>query len=164
MKRVEEVLSWDKPKEIRTATILSFTKNKKQPFEAEFGGIEITPSKKKKRLPWRSKNYEFGSQHDIGSLSSVIVVLHGHVATGKKSVTDAIAKGLGYNPLYSDLYWFKYGLGKREHDRGISATHNKHMLGRYWFAFGSGYNVVLDCTSRWLPYRNDIGLNPFIPY
>lgn len=156
LKRAKEVLSWDKPKEVRVGTFLSFTKDGPPTFEADFCGIKFPASKAKRRLPWRNKKYKFENQNDVSSLKSVLVVLHGHVATGKTSVTDSIAKSLGYTPLYSDWFWFKYGLGTREHDRGISAAHNKHMLGRCWSALGNGYNVVLDCTSRWRSYRDDI--------
>lgn len=155
LKRAKEVLSWDHPNDLRTGTILSFTKDDKPSYEPDFCGIVLPASNRKKRLPWRSKKYKFEDSDDL-SLDRVLAVLHGHVATGKTSVTDAIAKGLGYTPLYSDWYWFKYGLSNRNRDDGVSFSHNKHMLGRCWSAIGSGYHVVLDCTSRWRTYRDEI--------
>jgi hypoxanthine phosphoribosyltransferase/predicted kinase len=156
LQRAKEVLSWDEPKIILTGTFLSFTKDIKPHFEADFCGSKLPASQKKKRLPWREKNYKFEDEQDVNSLKNVLVVLHGHVATGKTSVTDSIVKGLGYTPLYSDWFWFKHGLGSREHDPARSVTHNKHMLGRCWSALGNGYNVVLDSTTRWESYRNKI--------
>jgi hypoxanthine phosphoribosyltransferase len=157
LRRAKDVLSWDEPADIRVGTFLSFTKDVPLTFEADFCGIKLPASQvKKKLLPWRNKKYIFEDQADVSSLKSVLVILHGHVATGKTSVTDSIVKSLGYTPLYSDWFWFKHGLGNREHDQAISATHNKHMLERCWSVLGNGYNVVLDCTSRWRSYRNDI--------
>jgi predicted kinase/hypoxanthine phosphoribosyltransferase len=155
--RAEHVLKWDRPKEIRTGALLAFTKDVQfSHFDPYYSGVQLPVTSSNRRLPWRSGKYPFEEEHDIESIEGKLVVLHGHVAAGKTSVANAVVKALGFTPLYSDWYWYKYGLGDRKRDRGVSKTHNKHMMGRCWSALGSGTDVVLDSTARWREFRDEI--------
>lgn len=153
----KRVLEWDRPKTVKTGTLFAFTKRAKSPpQDPDFWGEQLSESQRRRPLPWRDADYHFDTVHDVESVSGTLAVLHGFVAAGKTSVADAITKGLRFSPLYSDSYWFRYGIERRDHDRSENARHNEHMLGRCWSALGSGSDVVLDCTSRVRSYREDI--------
>lgn len=159
LQKAKEVLLWDHPTDVKTGTVIAFTRKRKKPwYDPDYCGEKLPVEKAKKRLPWRTDEYSLDEQQNLELSDRVLVVLHGLVATGKTSAADAIVKQLGFTPLYSDWYWFKYGLQERDKDRGVSAAHNKHMLGRCWSALASGSDTVLDCTARWSSFRQELNL------
>ncbi|MCK4272773.1 hypothetical protein KAX22_08990, partial [bacterium] len=149
-----EHLEWDHPKIIKTGCLILY-KGRKPGFQPDFFGEKLALRKADRPLPWRGTEYPFDTEEDVALSKRVLVVLHGLVATGKTSVTRAISKGLGHTPIYSDWYWFKYGLRDRHLNTNVSVHHNNHMLALCLSAIGTGYDAVLDCTSRWGAFRND---------
>ena len=152
-----EALRPDEPKEIKTASLFVYMREGKKPaYAPSYWGEDVPVHKVNKRLPWRAGGYPLEEEVDFRETRRVLVALHGLVATGKTSVADAITRGLGLTPIYSDWYWFKYGLHDRDVDPSVSVRHNNHMLDLCWSVIASDRDVVLDCTTRWPEYRREI--------
>jgi len=153
--RADQALSLDRPQEVRTATLIMVLRDGKPPLHSV--GFYGTQVPKRKDLPWRPPDYPLRQETEFSDKESVLVVLHGLVATGKTSIAEAIVKGLGYTPIYSDWYWFKYGLQNRDLDGGgVSHNHNNHMYVLCWSVIASNRNAVLDCTTRWRIFREQL--------
>ncbi len=86
----------------------------------------------------------------------VLIVLHGLIATGKTSITKAIAEKLNCHPIHSDEIWFEKGIEDRDDDPSINLRHNEAMLELCKSVIKKNNKVVLDSTARSLVYRNAI--------
>ncbi|MHC4741889.1 MAG: AAA family ATPase [Planctomycetota bacterium] len=157
LNEARKALRWDRPSDVKRGSLFVFERRGRKPvLEPNFHGETPRLRKADKRLPWRAKEYPLEDERDLHQGDSILVVLHGLVATGKTSATDAIVKDLGFTPIYSDWYWFKYGLQRRNEDHSVSQRHNEHMLALCKSVIVSGCSAVLDCTSRWKSFRDDI--------
>lgn len=147
--RARQVLGYAGPAELKTGSLVDF--KGKDAYRPDFVGREYP---KERRLPWRRGKPREG-RVSAGE-PNTLVVLNGLVATGKTSVADSLVKQLGYQPVYSDWYWFSSGLQDRDSNPVTNQHHNDHMIALCWSAAVMGRNVVLDTTSRWRALRDQI--------
>jgi hypoxanthine phosphoribosyltransferase/predicted kinase len=153
--RARQLLGYAEPAELQTASLVIFA-DKSDPIEPspDFVGAHLPTRKKTKLMPWRRSEH----REPIASLPGprTLVVLNGLVATGKTSVTDSLVKRLGFYAVYSDWYWFTYGLHDRATNPRTNHQHYEYMISLCWSALAMGNNVVLDTTSRWRDERDQI--------
>jgi len=144
-----------RPTKVKTGALYVVKKNGAETtYDPDYCGKILKGQDAEISLPWRGKHYKFEEEIDTAEVAQrTLVLIHGHVGTGKTSITNSIVKETGYYPIHTDEFWFRHGLRDRHKDPGVSAEHNNLMYDLCWSVIGSGRDAILDCTSRWGSFR-----------
>jgi len=153
--RARQLLEYSEPTELKTGSLVTVApRSQHLDAQPDFCGAMLPVAKTDRRLPWR-RGAPRGSTKALPT-QTTLVVPTGLVATGKTSVTNSLVKELGFHPVYSDWYWFIYGLQDRASNPATNYRHNEHMIALCWSAAAMGLNAVFDSTSRWRETRDQL--------
>ena len=152
LRRAKQAIEQGRPKVVKTGSLIVFAKGQvgRLDYVPDFAGGYLPYRQRDKRLPWRRMAHA-PFKNEVRQVRGTVVVLHGLVATGKTSVTDAVVKHLricDLRAVYSDWHWFRFGLQERQEDPLVNQRHNEYMIDLCWSVIGSGRHAILDCTSR----------------